>query len=166
MSSVVEKNLKDAFAGESQANRKYASYSAQAIEDGFPVVGRLFKAASEAEAIHARRHLEAANKVQSTVENLTDAVNGEVEESTVMYPRMLAEAEGHIGAVRSFTYACEAEKVHANHYKEALAAVKSGKDLNVNKVILCTVCGNIVYDSAPAACPICGAATVAFVEIV
>jgi rubrerythrin len=166
MSSIIEKNLMEAFAGESQANRKYASFSAKAIEDGFPVVGKLFKAASAAEEIHARRHLEVANKVQSTIENLEVAVAGEVEESTVMYPRMLAEAEGDIDAVRSFTYACEAEKIHANHYKEALAAVKSGKDLNIKKIILCTVCGNIVYETVPAVCPICGATTEAFVEIV
>jgi len=164
--SVVEKNLMEAFAGESQANRKYASFSAKAIEDGFPVVGRLFKAASEAEAIHARRHLEVANKVKSTVENLEAAVAGEVEESTVMYPKMLAEAEGHIDAVRTFTFACEAEKIHAGHYKEALAAVKSGKDLNIKKILLCNVCGNIVYDTAPVACPVCGAASAAFDEII
>ena len=165
MSSIVEDNLMDAFSGESQANRKYASYSAKAIEDGFPVVGRLFKAASEAEAIHARRHLEVVNKVKSTAENLEDAVAGEVEESTVMYPRMLKEAEGHPDAIQTFTYACEAEKIHADHYKEALAAVKSGKDLNVEKVLLCQVCGNIVYNSAPAACSVCGATAAAFVEI-
>ena len=165
MSSIVEKNLMDAFAGESQANRKYASYSAKAIEDGFPVVGKLFKAASEAEAIHARRHLDVAGKVKSTVENLEDAVGGEVEESTVMYPRMLKEAEGHADATRTFTFACEAEKIHANHYKEALAAVKSGKDLNIKSIHLCQVCGNIVYDAAPAVCPICGAAEAAFITI-
>ncbi|MDR2855368.1 MAG: rubrerythrin family protein [Methanomicrobiales archaeon] len=165
MSSIIEKNLMDAFAGESQANRKYASFSAKAIEDGFPSVGKLFKAASQAEEIHARRHLEVANKVKSTVENLEVAVAGEVEESTVMYPRMLAEAQGDVEATRTFMYACEAERVHADHYKEALAAVKSGKDLNIKKVLLCIVCGNIVYDTAPAACPICGAATAAFVEI-
>ena len=165
MSSIVEDNLMDAFNGESQANRKYASFSAKAIEDGFPIVGRLFKAASEAEAIHARRHLEVAGKVKSTAENLEVAVAGEVEESTVMYPRMLKEAEGHSEAIQTFTFACEAEKVHADHYKEALAAVKSGKDLNVKKILLCQVCGNIVYDSTPAACPICGATDAAFIEI-
>jgi len=166
MSPSVEENLKEAFAGESQANRKYASYSAKAIDDGFPVVGRLFKAASEAEAIHAQRHLEVLNKVQSTVKNLEDAVAGEVEESTVMYPRMLDEAQGDIEAIRTFTYACKAEEIHANHYKEALAAVKSGKDLNIDKIFLCIVCGNIVYDSLSAACPICGAGEPAFLEII
>ena len=165
MSPIVEKNLIAAFAGESQANRKYASYSTKAIEDGFPVVAKLFKAASEAEAIHARRHFEVANKVKSTVENLEDAVTGEVEESTEMYPRMLKEAEGNAEATRTFTFACEAEKVHANHYKEALAAVKSGKDLNVKSIHLCQVCGNIVYDAVPAVCPICGATEAAFITI-
>jgi len=156
----------EAFCGESQANRKYASCSAKAIEDGFPNVGRLFKAASEAEAIHASRHLDAANKVKSTAENLEAAVAGEVHESTVMYPRMLKEAEGgHPDVIRTFTFACEAEKIHAEHYKEALAAVKSGKDLNINKVLLCQVCGNIAYDSLPALCSICGATSAAFTEI-
>jgi rubrerythrin len=165
MSSIVEDNLMKAFSGESQANRKYASCSAKAIEEGFPNVGRLFKAASEAEAIHARRHLEVANKVKSTAENLEAAVAGEVHESTVMYPQMLKEAEGHPDATRTFTFACEAEKIHAQHYTEALAAVKSGKDLNINKVLLCQICGNIAYDSTPAACPICGATSAAFIEI-
>jgi len=165
MSSIVEDNLMDAFSGESQANRKYASYAAKAIEDGFPIVGKLFKAASEAEAIHARRHLEVVGKVKSTVENLEDAVAGEIEESTVMYPQMLKEAEGNPDATRTFAFALGAEKVHAEHYKDALAAVKSGKDLNVEKILLCQVCGNIVYESAPAICPICGATDAAFVEV-
>ena len=165
MSSIVEDNLLKAFAGESQANRKYTSFSAKAIEDGFPTVGKLFKAASEAEAIHARRHLEVAQKVKSTLENLEGAVAGETEESTVMYPKMLDDAGENMEAVRTFAYALGAEKVHAELYKEALAAVKSGKDLNIKKILLCQVCGNIEYETAPAVCPICGAAAAEFREI-
>jgi rubrerythrin len=165
MSSIVEKNLLEAFAGESQANRKYASFSDKAIEDGFPTVGKLFKAASQAEAIHAHRHLDVLQKIKSTAENLEGAVAGETEESTVMYPKMLDEAEGNIEAIRTFAYALGAEKVHAELYKEALAAVKSGKDLNIKKILLCQVCGNIEYETAPAVCPICGAGTAAFLEV-
>jgi rubrerythrin len=154
---ATKDNLKEGFAGESQANRKYASFSAKAAEEGFPLVATLFKAASEAEAIHARRHLSVYG-VPSTVENLAASVAGETEEFTEMYPKFIkeSEAEGNTDATRSFTFAMKAEQVHAGLYEKALEAVKTGKDLPAEKVFLCPTCGNVALDKAPGACPICG----------
>ncbi len=127
---ATKDNLKAGFTGESEANRKYASFSAKAAEEGFPHVAKLFKAASEAEAIHARRHLSVYG-VPSTADNLTASVSGETEEFTEMYPKFIkeSEGEGNTDATRSFTFAMKAEQVHAGLYEKALEAVKSGKDL-------------------------------------
>lgn len=150
-------NLKAGFAGESQANRKYASFSEKAKEEGFPNVAKLFKAASDAEAIHAKRHL-AVYGVPSTADNLAASIAGETEEFTEMYPGFIkeSEAEGNSEATRSFTFAMKAEQVHAGLYEKALAAVKSGGDLGAKDIFLCPVCGNVAIDAAPGACPICG----------
>jgi rubrerythrin len=150
-------NLKAGFAGESQANRKYESFSDKAAEEGFPHVAKLFRAASLAEAIHAKRHLSVYG-VPSTMENLAASIEGETEEFTSMYPNFITESqsEGNADATRSFTYAMKAEQVHAGLYEKALEAVKTGKDLEAEKVLLCPVCGNVALLSAPGACPICG----------
>ena len=150
-------NLKAGFAGESQANRKYASFSEKAAEEGFPNVAKLFKAASDAEAIHAKRHLSVYG-VPSTLDNLAASIAGETEEFTEMYPGFIktSEAEKNGDATRSFTFAMKAEQVHAGLYEKALAAVKSGTDLEVKDLFLCPVCGNVALNTAPGACPICG----------
>lgn len=150
-------NVKAAFAGESQANRKYLSFSEKAAQEGFPIVGRLFRAASEAEAIHARTLLMVMGASTSTAENLAGAVEGETHEFTEMYPAFLeeAEAEGQKAAITPFTYAMKAEEVHAGLYQRAVEAVRAGRDLEAAKVLLCPVCGNIAFDEAPERCPIC-----------
>lgn len=150
-------NVKAAFAGESQANRKYLSFSEKAAQEGFPIVGRLFRAASEAEAIHARTLLMVMGASTSTAENLAGAVEGETHEFTEMYPAFLeeAEAEGQKAAITPFTYAMKAEEVHAGLYQRAAEAVRAGRDLEAAKVLLCPVCGNIAFDEAPERCPIC-----------
>ncbi|MCK4269018.1 MAG: rubrerythrin family protein [Methanogenium sp.] len=154
----TEDNAKGAFAGESQANRKYSAFSEKAGAEGFPNVAKLFKAASEAEAIHAKRLLFALQGVGSTEENLAGAVEGEVYEYTEMYPKFIEEAqiEAKTETEVVFTHAMKAEKVHASHYSDALKAVKGGGDLEVDKIFLCPVCGNIELDEAPEKCPICG----------
>ncbi|HWQ66385.1 MAG TPA: rubrerythrin family protein [Methanospirillum sp.] len=154
---ATKENLKAGFAGESSANRKYASFSDKAAAEGFTTVAKLFKAASEAEALHARRHLQVYG-IPSTVENLAASVEGETEEFTEMYPAFIkeSEAEGNAEATKSFTFAMKAEQVHAGLYEKALAAVKSGSDLQASTVLLCPVCGNVALDTAPGACPICG----------
>jgi rubrerythrin len=160
-------NTKEAFAGESQANRKYLAFSEKAAADGFNSVATLYKAASEAEAIHAKKLLKVLAAVESTEKNLEASIAGETHEFTEMYPDFikLAEAEGKSDAVLAFTYAMKAEQVHANLYKKALNAVKSGKDMGREKIFLCPVCGNIEIAKPPEKCPICGVFGKQFREI-
>ncbi|MBP7146682.1 MAG: rubrerythrin family protein [Acidobacteria bacterium] len=159
-------NLKEAFAGESQAHQKYRSFAARAEKDGFPNVARLFRTAAEAERIHADGHLKALDGVGSTADNLRAAVAGETHEATEMYPPMLqqAQAEGH-KARRMFGYAVEAEAVHAELYQRALEAVLRGQDLAETKFYLCPTCGHIEFGEPPESCPICGLNGSAFVQV-
>ncbi len=155
---TTKDNVGAAFAGESQANRKYLAFSEKAAQEGFPTVAKLFRAASEAEAIHARTLIGVMGASKSTAENLAGAVAGETHEYTEMYPGFIAEAEreGEKTAITPFTYAMKAEEVHAGLYSKAAEAVKAGTDLGATKVLLCPVCGNIALDEAPERCPICG----------
>ncbi|MBF7097144.1 rubrerythrin family protein [Alkalibacter mobilis] len=148
------KNLMEAFAGESQANRKYLAYSQKAESDGKKNAAKLFKAASDAETLHALKHFEVAGKIKGTAENLQDAVNGENHEYQSMYPEFLedAKAEGNKEAIRTFTYALKAEEVHARLYQEALENIDDEKEVFY---YLCPVCGNI-EKSRPDKCFICG----------
>jgi rubrerythrin len=165
MSDTVS-NLKEAFAGESQANRKYTAFARKAEQEGFANVARLFRITAEAETIHALGHLSALGGVGSTAENLEAAVSGETHEYTEMYPPMLSKAQedGH-RAARMFGLALEAEAVHANLYTMALEAVKNGRDLEGVDFFLCPVCGNVEIGQAPAACSICGAKGASFVRM-
>ena len=158
-------NLKEAFAGESQANQKYRAFAKKAEKDGFANIARLFKATAEAERIHAEGHLKALEGIGSTAENLQAAIDGETYEFTEMYPPMLeqAEAEGH-KAKRMFKYAIEAEKVHAKLYTLAMEAVKAGKDLDVD-FYLCPICGYIEFGKPTDPCPICKAKPEKFVKM-
>ena len=164
----TEKNAMEAFAGESQANRKYAAFAEKARDEGFPNVAKLFTAASEAEAIHAKRLLKVLGAIGKTSDNLKGSVEGETHEYTEMYPGFVkeGEAEKQSDAVMAFTYAMKAEEVHANHYKEALKALNAGQDMSGRKVSLCPVCGNIFLGEAPERCPICSAFRKVFKEIV
>ena len=160
-------NLKDAFAGESQANRKYLAFAKKADQDGFPQVAKLFRAAAEAETVHAHAHLRAMGGIGSTADNLATAVEGEGYEFQQMYPKFLAEAEaeGNKAAKVSFEYALDAEEVHHGLYSKALAAVKAGQDLEYAVIYLCPFCGNIESGVLPEKCSICGAPKEKFVEI-
>ena len=162
----TQENLKEAFAGESQANRKYIAYAQQAEKDGFPNVAKLFRTAAEAETIHALGHLNAMGGVRSTADNLQDAIDGETYEYSEMYPPMLeqAEKEGH-KAKRMFGYAVKAEAVHADLYQQALAAVKEGKDLTTTEFYLCPVCGHIEIGKPTGPCPICNTKAEKFVQL-
>jgi rubrerythrin len=155
---ATKENAQAAYAGESQANRKYSVFSEKAAAEGFPNVARIFKAASEAEAIHARRLLYVLGHVGSTKENLAASVAGETEEYTSMYPGFIeqAEKERNMEAGTVFTHAMKAEKVHAGRYAAALEAVNAGRDFDVTAVYLCPVCGNIELNEPPENCPICG----------
>ena len=126
-------NLKEAFAGESQANQKYRAFAKRAEKDGFKNIAKLFRTTAEAERIHAEGHLKALDMIASTAENLQGAIDGETFEFSKMYPPMLeqANAEGH-KAKTMFRFALDAEAVHADIYKKALEAVKKGVDLDVS----------------------------------
>lgn len=152
--SKTYNNLMEAFAGESQANRKYLAYSKKAEKDGHINAAKLFKAASDAETLHALKHFEVAGKVGSTVDNLKDAVAGETHEYKEMYPDFVtaAEAEGNKAALISFNFAMKAEEVHARLYQEALDTLDSKEEVFY---YLCPVCGNI-EKFVPEKCSICG----------
>ena len=164
--ATTHDNLKEAFAGESQANRKYTAFAGQAEKDGFPNIARLFRTTAEAERLHAEGHLAALGGIGSTAANLQAAIDGETHEYTEMYPPMLrqAEADGH-KAKRMFGFAVKAEAVHAKLYQLALAAAAGGKDLSETRFYLCPICGHIEFGTPPAACPICGAKAEKFVLI-
>ncbi|HPU36060.1 MAG TPA: rubrerythrin family protein [Bacillota bacterium] len=161
----TDQNLKEAFAGESQANRKYHAFARKADEEGYPSVAKLFRAAAEAEAIHAYSQLRAMGGIKTTAENLQAAIDGETYEFTEMYPRFIkdAEEEGASGqAKRAFYLANEAEKVHAELYRKALEALEKKEEI---EYFLCTGCGYIQENSAPEKCPICGAPAKAFKNV-
>jgi len=127
-------------------------------------VAKLFKAAAEAETVHAHAHLRELNGIKSTKENLQEAIGGETHEFKEMYPEMIEDAkdEDNKGALRSFTYANEVEKIHAALYQKALDSL--GKEQEVEYYV-CQVCGMTVENEAPDTCPVCGAKKMAFKKV-
>jgi rubrerythrin len=160
-------NLQEAFAGESQANRKYLAFAAKAEKDGFAQVARLFRAAAEAETVHAHAHLRVMGGIRDTAANLEEAVAGEAHEFESMYPAFLAEAqaEGMKPAEFSFKNALAVEEIHHGLYSEALAAVQGGTDLPATTIHVCPVCGNTVEGGVPDKCSVCGIPGARFTEI-
>lgn len=159
--SKTEQNLKDAFSGESQANRKYLAFAKKAEEEGYTQVAKLFRAAAAAETIHAHNHLRELRGVKSTRENLLEAINGESYEFQKMYPGMIEDAttEGDQFALRTFTWANEVEKVHAALYQKALDSLGRNTALDY---YVCSVCGYTAEGAAPDECPVCRAKRQAF----
>jgi rubrerythrin len=162
--SNTEKNLGDAFAGESQANRKYLAFAKQAEQEGHKQVAKLFRAAAEAETVHAHAHLKTLGGIGKTVDNLKTAIAGETHEFKKMYPEFIAEAkkEGNKAAERSFSFANEVEKIHAGLYQKALDNLGKNSDADY---YICSVCGMTVENEAPEKCPVCGAAKKAFFKV-
>jgi rubrerythrin len=154
--SKTEQFLKEAFAGESQANRKYLAFAAKADQEGHPQVARLFRAAAEAETVHAHNHLRTLKGIKNTKENLQEAIAGETHEFKKMYPEMIeaAKAEGEKAAERTFTYANEVEKVHAQLYQKLLDSLGSPQE-NFPYYI-CPICGYTAEKQPPGICPVCG----------
>ncbi len=155
--SNTQDNLKEAFAGESQANRKYQAFAAKADKEGYPQAARLFRAASEAEAVHAYNHLRAAKAILSTLQNLKEAISGEDHEYTSMYPEMIitAEAEKLKEAEMSFHYANEVEKIHSKLFNKVLS--NQGTSAETFPYYVCPCCGNTVEKEPPEKCQVCGA---------
>jgi rubrerythrin len=156
--SKTQKNLEEAFAGESQASRRYLFFAEKAESEGHPQVGRLFRAAAEAETVHAGNHLKAMGGIGGTKDNLKAAISGESYEFTQMYPAFIEQArsEADKKAEMSFSYANKVEKIHHDLYQKALEAVEGGRELKAEPYFVCPVCGYTVGGEAPERCPICG----------
>lgn len=159
MHKITQENLKNAFAGESQAHMKYLIFSDIADKEGKPNTARLFKAISYAERVHAENHLRALKGISATADNLDTAIAGETFEVEEMYPAYNNEAklQGEKEAERSTHYALEAEKIHAVMYNEAKKSVVEGKDIDLGKIYICPVCGYTAEKECPDYCPVCGA---------
>jgi rubrerythrin len=155
---ATKENLEEAFAGESQANRKYLAFAKKAETEGRPQIARLFRAAAEAETVHAHNHLRALGWLKGTAENLKAAIEGEGFEFKEMYPKFIAEAEkeGNKEAITTFKYANAVEEVHHGLYSEALEKFNSGQDLPAADMYICGVCGYTVAGVPPERCPVCG----------
>lgn len=164
----TKENLAAAFAGESQANRKYLAFAKKAEKDGYKMVAKLFRANAEAETLHAHAHLRVMKGIHATEENLEVAIAGEGHEFQTMYPEFikLAEEEGEKAAIASFKNAMFAEEVHHGLYKQALEAVKSGKDVEEAQIHICSICGNTFMGEVPDNCHICKAPKEKFTEII
>ena len=162
--SKTEQNLLEAFAGESQANRKYLAFAKQADKEGHPQIAKLFRAAAEAETIHAHAHLKTLGGIRGTVDNLKEAISGETHEFKEMYPAMIeaAKEEGNKAADRSFTFANEVEKVHADLYQTALDNLDNLEDVDY---YVCSVCGYTCENEAPDSCPVCKSKSKAFFKV-
>jgi len=164
--SRINEDLKEAFAGESQANQKYRAFAKKADREGYPNIAKLFTTTAEAERIHAEGHLGALEGIGTTADNLKAAIEGETYEYTEMYPPMHEQAvkENH-KAKRMFNYALAAEEVHAQLYKRALEAVEQGKDLDETEFYLCPVCGHIEFGKPKQDCPICGTLASKYIQV-
>jgi rubrerythrin len=167
MADQTEKNLKEAFAGESQANRRYLAFAQKALDEGFSQVAKIFRAAAASETIHAHNPLRALGGIQSTLENLNEALSGEKLEYTSMYPMFMDQAKRDVNndALKTFYWANEAEKVHGELYEKALKSVKLGKDLEGQSIYVCSVCGYTAEETPPNKCPACGEGREKFEEI-
>jgi len=165
--SKSSEHLMEAFAGESQANRKYLAFAKKADDEGFYQVAKLFRAAAEAETVHAHNHLRLVGGIKKTAENVGEAVDGETFEFMKMYPGFISDAkkEGNEQAAWSFDVANKVERIHAGLYKKALEALKNNKDIAITDFWVCKVCGNTVENLPPEKCPVCGAAKSAFSKV-
>ena len=156
--STTEQNLESAFAGESQASRKYLFFADKADEEGHKRIARLFRAAADAETVHARNHLRVMEGIKSTKENLLTAIGGENHEFTEMYPAFIKQAgtEGKKKAADSFDLANKVEQIHYHLYGDALSQLEKGEPMELKPFYVCQYCGNTVEGEAPEKCPVCG----------
>lgn len=163
----TSENLQAAFSGESQASRKYLYFAEKADEEGYRQVARLFRAASEAETVHARNHLKVMQGIKSTKDNLKAAISGEHHEFTKMYPDFMkqADAEGDKKAKESFDLANQVEQIHHKLYQAVLNMLEKGQTVPEKPIFVCQYCGNTVEGEAPEKCPICGAPKKMFKQI-
>ena len=166
MKKMTEANLKEAFAGESQAHMKYLAFAEKATREGKPEVARLFNAIAYAERVHAINHLRELGGIGDTITNLGEAMGGENFENTEMYPayEAVAKLQEEKGALRTIFYALEAEKIHEVMFGDAAETLKEASDLPAQKVFVCSVCGHTIFGDAPDRCPICKAVKAKYKE--
>ena len=160
----TNEDLQNAFAGESQANRKYLAFAKKADDEGYGQVAKLFRAAAEAETVHAHNHLRVLGGIKSTKENIEEAIEGETHEYTKMYPAMIlqAEKEENKKAINSFDMANKVESIHASLYAKALDNLGNNESVDY---YVCQICGNTVENNAPDKCHVCGAPASKFTKI-
>jgi len=165
--SKTQENLKAAFAGESQANRKYLAFAKAAEKEGKSNLAKLFRAVAEGETVHALKHFAVSGAVSDSIENLKSAIAGETYEIETMYPEFIATAteEGENVAEASFSGAYKVEQTHQKKFIDALAQVEGGNDIAEKKYYVCQVCGNLEIGEAPENCPICNAPAASFVAM-
>ena len=163
----TERNMQAAFAGESQANRRYLFFAQKADQDGQPQIARLFRAAADAETVHARNHFNAMDGVGSTKENLTAGVIGEHQEFTAMYPGFIEQAriDQYKRAEVTFVRANAVEEIHHGLFQAAVKALDAGEQIKEEPILVCQVCGNTVIGEAPEVCPVCGASKSSFKQV-
>ncbi|MBI4302616.1 MAG: rubrerythrin family protein [Chloroflexi bacterium] len=166
MRKMTEDNLKNAFAGESQAHMRYLIFADKAAREGKPNIARLFQAIAYAEEVHATNHYRALGNIRGTPENIEVCIAGETYEIEEMYPsyHAVAQLQGEKAAERSTAWALEAEKIHASLYTKAKLATAKKEDLNIGHIYICEVCGHTAEDSAPEVCPVCGSNKLRFRE--
>jgi len=166
MADLTQKNLGEAFAGESKASQRYKAFARKAAEEGFDNIARLFRVISESERIHAYNHLGNMGGIRSTLENLDEARKGEKDEYTSMYPMFMDQAKRDTdnNALKTFFWANEAEKVHGDLYKKAIEAAKQGDDLDLDTLHVCSVCGFTIEGEPPDKCPVCGQGKDKFIQ--
>lgn len=165
--STTKENLEEAFAGESQASRRYLFFAEKADSEGHPQIARLFRAAAESETVHARNHLKAMDGIGGTKDNLKAAAEGESYEFTQMYPGFIeqAKAENDEKAEITFSYANKVEKVHHGLYQKALELLEAGQEAKAEPYLVCPVCGYTVAGEAPEKCPVCGTLRSKFMRV-
>jgi rubrerythrin len=163
----TSENVEFAFAGESQANRRYLFFAEKADEEGNKQIARLFRAAAEAETVHARNHLRVMGGINSTNDNLSAAIGGEHDEFTQMYPGFIkqAESEQQQRAVASFDLANKVEQIHHSLFQTALGKLQEGQVMDEQPFFVCQICGNTVEGTAPEKCPVCGAPSRMFKQV-
>jgi rubrerythrin len=156
--SKTQNDLQSAFAGESQANRKYLAFAKKAEDEGKAGVAKIFRAAAEGETVHAHNHLRTLGEVKDTAENLTLAIAGETYEIETMYPDFIKDAqeENEKSAEVSFNNAMKVEKIHQKMFSDALAKIKEGEEIVEADYYICPVCGYPATPEAPEICPVCG----------
>ncbi|MEM2902395.1 MAG: rubrerythrin family protein [Candidatus Bathyarchaeia archaeon] len=159
MKKITTSNIETAYSGESQAHIRYLIFSTKAEEEGFPNIARLFKATAFAEQVHATNHYKALGNLGTTKENLQAAIEGETYEVEEMYPSFVAVAklQEEKGAERTVNWALQAEKIHLGLYQKAKQSATEGRDVDIEKIQVCSMCGYTVEGEAPSRCPICGA---------